>query len=86
MSMFRVPPFVSESCCNGAPPFDGREGDDHDTFASLALELQPLSTHLRNQLTAFAAGFAAVGGTTVGRCRANHCEQGLWLNEIENDY
>jgi hypothetical protein len=68
------------------PSFDGREGDDHNAFAALALELQPLSLHLSDQLTALTAGFAAVGRVITRRFHADHGERRPYSNEIENDY
>ena len=46
---------------NAVPSFDGRERNDDDALAPLALELKALSADLRDQLAAFAAGFRADG-------------------------
>ena len=40
-----------------SPAFDRREGDDNHTLAPLALQFQPLFTHLGDQLAALTARF-----------------------------
>ena len=52
----------------------------------LHLSSNPCPRTLVIKLTAFTAGFAAVGGAAHGRRRANHYERLSCLNEIENDY
>ena len=62
---------TDESCCDRVPSLDRGKWDDNNAFAALTLELQSLSAHLSDELTALAAGLVTVGGTVKGR-RANH--------------
>jgi hypothetical protein len=69
-----------------SPALNRRKGDDDDTFAALALQLQAFSTHLGDQLSALATCLKALAVLKRRSFCNGHDTCCFVSNEIENDY